>query len=76
MLDQVALTTPFMPTSCGEVYVGNNGNGEEWYAIRGSDYLDVLRALMVDAATRPPDYVKTSKRSRPLAYLLRCSAHR
>ena len=49
LLDQLALTTPFKPTSYGELQVRNNGNDEEWNAIRGSNYLDVLRALMIDA---------------------------
>jgi hypothetical protein len=49
LLVQLALTTPFKPTSCGQVQVRNNGNDDELYAIRGSNYLDVLRALMVDA---------------------------
>jgi hypothetical protein len=49
LLEQVALTKPFKPASCGEVQVRNNGYDDEWIAIRGSNYLDVLRALMVDA---------------------------
>jgi hypothetical protein len=49
LLEQLALTEPFKPTSYGELQVRNNGNDEEWNAIRGSNYLDVLRALMIDA---------------------------
>jgi hypothetical protein len=49
LLEQVSLTQPFKPTSYGELQVRNHANGDEWNAIRGSNYLDVLRALMVDA---------------------------
>jgi hypothetical protein len=49
LLEQLALREPFKPTSYGELQVRNNGNNEEWNAIRGSNYLDVLRALMIDA---------------------------
>ena len=50
LLDQLVLTVPFKPTSYGELQVRNNDNdGEEWNTIRGSNYLDVLRALMIDA---------------------------
>ena len=49
LLDQLAITTPFKPTSYGELQVRNNGDDGEWNVIRGSNYLDVLRALMIDA---------------------------
>jgi hypothetical protein len=49
LLEQLALTEPFKPTSYGEMQVRNNGNDGEWNVIRGGNYLDVLRALMIDA---------------------------
>jgi hypothetical protein len=49
LLEQLALSEPFKPTCYGELQVRNNGIDDEWNAIRGSNYLDVLRALMIDA---------------------------
>jgi hypothetical protein len=51
LLERLELTKPFKPTACGEVQVRNTDDPDmnEWNTIRGSNYLDVLRALMVDA---------------------------
>jgi hypothetical protein len=49
LLEQLALTKPFKPTSYGELQVRSYGDDNEWNGIRRGNYLDVLRALMLDA---------------------------
>ena len=42
LLDQLTLTTPFKPTSYGELQVrniGENGDDGEWNVIRGANYI-------------------------------------
>jgi hypothetical protein len=52
LLDMLALTIPFKPTSHGELQVRNDS--DEWNTIRGANYWDVLRALMIDAGYETP----------------------
>jgi hypothetical protein len=51
LLDKLALTKPLKAAPSGALQVrnGTDADSDEWNTIPGTNYLDVLRALMVDA---------------------------